>query len=711
MFKSSKHREGSLELLPPIKGMNNIAPPDMLDSNTATRLYGRIIDNKIKPILKEEYIEKEDILTIEYLQKKLVIYYSNGEVHDLNGKLFSLPNSPTKITACEYDNAIVTLSNGGLHNNGDSIYKEPFVEKIRTTGKTFQVEDYAFVGNNSVGIIGSTNTGANGYNYNDDGSFTINVSLFNNTAAYFGYLYHSIQFWNNGTNVYYLKTCKNGVDQTDYKPNMFMCNNRCMQGKVTSYYKDLDNQIKVMLGYEIMTLSKTGIYVGDNEVFVGIRLDSYGNTADEVFTSDGSNIYIYDVSTKQKVRTISKPYKDNFVNTNPLMSDKQVDYNSVLKMFCIGGTYITIYRNYVAGKDSNGADIKYVNETYISVNFAAPSKTQSIIKGAYEYDNKIYIMYADGSIGTLSLDNFVGELIVKSGRLGLGYKDTLIYSSIGDITQWDTSSTTDDGAKEIEIGYKEAGEIRHLKTISDVMIYKDNNYWYRLIGDYPDWSVNKVAESIPPTSNIVAIGTELIYGTASGIKKLSPSQVYGDYLVEDLSSNINVRNCKNICITKNENSILFVLDGIYEYQKDFNCWSKISHFTPDKLIDYNGVLYGLKDKKLYKLVSSNEYSYQYARAIHHERMIVKSVTLWGSGKGTLQFDSVAKDNIYGTVRIDIGNGKIYKFNIKTSDITKQKTNQIATTKILQPTVTAEAKTGNDINIDKIIIEYAIIGDE
>ena len=109
------------------------------------------------------------------------------------------------------------------------------------------------------------------------------------------------------------------------------------------------------------------------------------------------------------------------------------------------------------------------------------------------------LQYYDGNtLRTISGSPKANNVFVRAGRVVVtGDKNTVRYSAVGDETNWVDDSNDDSSAKFIEIGYKDGGKILGVLNLSsDILFVKDNRHLYRLVGEYPDWSLTEVSRNI-----------------------------------------------------------------------------------------------------------------------------------------------------------------------------------------------------------------------
>ena len=135
---------------------------------------------------------------------------------------------------------------------------------------------------------------------------------------------------------------------------------------------------------------------------------------------------------------------------------------------------------------------------------------------------------------------------VKSGRvlvndLTAGNESNIYLSATGDEETWLDTSSDDSSSKWLEVGYKDGGKIiAFVPMSSDVLVIKDNKCIYRIVGDYPNWSVPEVSrntECISPGGFYAAGSSAYILGT-NKIQYLDTAQFYGDIKPKDIGTKV-----------------------------------------------------------------------------------------------------------------------------------------------------------------------------
>lgn len=162
-----------------------------------------------------------------------------------------------------------------------------------------------------------------------------------------------------------------------------------------------------------------------------------------------------------------------------------------------------------------------------------------------------YLQHYDGStLETITNSPLSDFVFVKHGRVGvsLAGSDYLSFSGIGDYTNWNFAGTDAD-AQQIEVGYKEGGDIVGVRPFfDDLIIFKDNRRTYRLTGWYPDWEVNEVTRGHGAVNKDASaiIGSSVVFIDMDGVVALTPTVEYGDFAFKQVGDKINSYFASNL---------------------------------------------------------------------------------------------------------------------------------------------------------------------
>ena len=174
-----------------------------------------------------------------------------------------------------------------------------------------------------------------------------------------------------------------------------------------------------------------------------------------------------------------------------------------------------------------------------------------------EFGNKVLIAsggnlqsYDGISLTTITTSPLCDYVNVQYGRVILSKEgqDYLYFSGVGDETNWNFSGTDAD-ALMLQVGYKDGGNILAVKMLNkDIIVFKDNNRIYRVVGAYPGWAVYEITRKAGTLSRLSAteVGNNIAFVDWDGVKSLDTVIEYGDVKVAGLGEKINVWLKKNL---------------------------------------------------------------------------------------------------------------------------------------------------------------------
>ena len=120
----------------------------------------------------------------------------------------------------------------------------------------------------------------------------------------------------------------------------------------------------------------------------------------------------------------------------------------------------------------------------------------------------------------------------RSGRvLTFDDGDQVLYSGVGDETNWKQESNDPSTALFAQIGYKVGGKIIGAINLSaDILFIKDNGMVFRLQNEYPDWKISELGRNIycRSTTGFTNIGNNVIILGNNTLQSITTTQDYGD---------------------------------------------------------------------------------------------------------------------------------------------------------------------------------------
>ena len=147
------------------------------------------------------------------------------------------------------------------------------------------------------------------------------------------------------------------------------------------------------------------------------------------------------------------------------------------------------------------------------------------------------------ALTTISSSPTCDMVTKKSGRVIVGSSDSNIlhFSGIGDSDNWAVDGESD--SIELEVGYKSGGTINGISHLgNDLVVFKTDGSIFRVVGDYPDWSVIEVGRrmfNLGRFSYVQALNDVLFLDRFYGLRRLSSVQEYGDVKAGSFGEKIN----------------------------------------------------------------------------------------------------------------------------------------------------------------------------
>ena len=143
------------------------------------------------------------------------------------------------------------------------------------------------------------------------------------------------------------------------------------------------------------------------------------------------------------------------------------------------------------------------------------------------------LQYYDGKIlKTLDESPKARNVFVRAGRVVVVSKGNAVrYSAVGDEESWTDDSNDESSAKFIEIGYKDGGKILGVLNLSsDILFVKDNRHVYRLVGEYPNWSLTEVSRNIESQNRLgmCAVADSVFILGRNELQSIQTTIDYGD---------------------------------------------------------------------------------------------------------------------------------------------------------------------------------------
>ncbi len=191
-------------------------------------------------------------------------------------------------------------------------------------------------------------------------------------------------------------------------------------------------------------------------------------------------------------------------------------------------------------------------------------------------DRQIYLADFDGNIGANSLGRLSGELypkyfpwgdgcliasggklqyfnganlllidspqaddvFVRAGRVVVTFGSTIRYSGVGDENFWADDSNVESASKFVEAGYKDGSNFVGVAQLSNnLLVIKANKICYRLVEEYPRWSVGQVATNVECSGrrSYCAVGDD-VFILGADEAHLIQNAYYGNVKPEDIAT-------------------------------------------------------------------------------------------------------------------------------------------------------------------------------
>jgi hypothetical protein len=131
---------------------------------------------------------------------------------------------------------------------------------------------------------------------------------------------------------------------------------------------------------------------------------------------------------------------------------------------------------------------------------------------------------------------------VRSGRvITFDDTDTVLYSGVGDETNWTQDSNDPARSLFAQIGYKVGGKIIGMVNLSkDILFIKDNGMVFRLENEYPDWSISELGRNIycKSATSYCNIGDAVIILGNGILQNVTTTQEYGDMKPQNMGTKV-----------------------------------------------------------------------------------------------------------------------------------------------------------------------------
>ena len=178
--------------------------------------------------------------------------------------------------------------------------------------------------------------------------------------------------------------------------------------------------------------------------------------------------------------------------------------------------------------------------------------------------------------------NRSGRVVVsKSGQ------DLLIYSAIGDEEDWHENSNDDSARKDVNVGYKDGGDIIGIAELAtDLLVFKNNGIIYTVQNEPSDWNIMALGNKSDFISRhaCINLGKDVVFMSTTGLKSYATSMAYANFEPKDIGEKCNpiikkrvdkpfisdLRRSKQLLVSGDSRGTIFV----YHYAlKAFSKWT------------------------------------------------------------------------------------------------------------------------------------------
>lgn len=155
------------------------------------------------------------------------------------------------------------------------------------------------------------------------------------------------------------------------------------------------------------------------------------------------------------------------------------------------------------------------------------------------------LQYAKGMADVETIDTspeHCNGVYIRSGRvLVFDNTDNVLFSGVGDETNW-TQDTNDPSASLFaQVGYKVGGHIVGMVNMSkDILFIKSNGMIFRLENEYPDWRISELGRNIfcKGNASFCNIVNSVLIMSDIALQQVETTQEYGDMKPTNIGSKV-----------------------------------------------------------------------------------------------------------------------------------------------------------------------------
>lgn len=712
MKKSSYTSKNSVaKLYKPISGMCNTISGEYIKDNQACHISGVIYNEDINSFSGSylfdtmEYFKNmvfSRLYNVHYNGKQCLFATYNGGVYDItNNKRYNIENNavPSDIISNQ-DGIFIASTYNIYHLKNDSSINKITYSLAPFSWQRLSPRQSDFTPANSLMYFSSRLyfSDSRGVGYMVEGSSNVKIIDANLTT---------LDFY----------VCNNTLFAGDYR-NIYIISNDEIIMYADISAQNFNTRFTAAYGNELLNLTNNTTYevaafntlnksIKRYPVYCNKGLGTYGQKYIRVFNNE---IFLLINETDSSMAQVkSSLYKLYFNGSSfSISATLFIDFINTIflqNVFYVNGALLCYFS--ATAKHINASKTvmiyEYSQNKLVLLDYINPPENNASSSTITINNNRLYvanyngIFYVDVSP---EMEN-IPCLLIQNGRLVVPQGSSLYFSGIGDFYNW--AWGTDLDALFVEIGYKDGGRITYAVVVLDsIIIFKDNGNIYRLAGSYPNWIVSKLGEVDKVTSRAITYGSSIIFGAASGIKKISATEYYGDFFLSDYQKIIKDKNVVDICLINNRNTLMFTHnDYIFEYSNTLGGYSiyTLNNKTNYKQIleIYNGnyITYALDNSG--KLCIEDKSKLDTINVVYKEvksnlNMVIKAITVYTPVLSEDKNFTLLLNNMSYNLILKSGQTKHKYF------ITK-KVNKIQ----------IDITHNGDFFIDNIFIEYSTIG--
>lgn len=162
--------------------------------------------------------------------------------------------------------------------------------------------------------------------------------------------------------------------------------------------------------------------------------------------------------------------------------------------------------------------------------------------GALQYYNgKTLTTITKSETSTYDPPTDAEGVYIRAGRVLIDHQNEIVYSGIGDETQWSQDNNDPSKSKFIETGYKDGGTIIGMTSLSNsIIVIKSNNRIYKVSGEYPNWAISEISRNVDCRNRLAfcaVVDNTVILGK-NRLQIITTTDEYGDMKVINVGEKI-----------------------------------------------------------------------------------------------------------------------------------------------------------------------------